>query len=264
MSGVVSFDLPTPKYAIIRNAFIRLCADELFHMLVRRKWLPAETWCAALTMSGLVDERVCIVDAKKFNAAMIRSKLPFDGSSMDRFDGTNETGVFRIKFQNVLYYMVTAPYEQTEYPCPLDIKWKEGVVSMAANVLSIIRTRSTASLDTLFNTLSFNDELRVTTTKAASTSPTPPETTTISQTASRRSSSHCPQQDEQRHEGLQDGLILHDETMALQQNQKSGTVLCYWSSRDAWNLFAGGGLASFEQFSADVTKSGGQYVSIVF
>ena len=42
------------------------------------------------------------------------------------------------------------------------------------------------------------------------------------------------------------------------KNQKT-RALCFWRSRDAWNLFAGGGGGSFEQFSANVTNAGGGY-----
>ena len=99
---------------------MQLCANDMLHLAgVKRKWLPAETWAAVLTLSHLVEENLCSVDAQKFNAAIIRSKAPLDGSSMDRFEGENNSGVFRGKFQNILYYMVSASFEQAEYLRPL-------------------------------------------------------------------------------------------------------------------------------------------------
>jgi hypothetical protein len=79
---------------------------------------------------------------------------------MDRFDGTNNSGILRVKFQNILYYMVTAPFGQAKYPRPLKTK-SIFFVSMAADVLLIIKTRSMASLDTVF-CVSFENKRQVT------------------------------------------------------------------------------------------------------
>ncbi|KAI2506316.1 hypothetical protein MHU86_8147 [Fragilaria crotonensis] len=147
--------------------------------------------------------------------------------------------------------MVTAPLEQAEYPRPLDAKWKESVVSMAADVLSNIRTRSTASLDSLFSAMSFKDKLQVSTNEASSTSPITETTITTTHAASLISSHHC---HDPQAEQLQEGL--YDETLAL-QNQKTAGAFCFWSSREAWNLFAGGSGTSYEQFSANITNAGG-------
>lgn len=38
---------------------------------------------------------------------MGRSDGGFDGQMMSRYDGTNTTGIFRLKFQHTVYYLVT-------------------------------------------------------------------------------------------------------------------------------------------------------------
>jgi hypothetical protein len=77
MSDVVSFNLaPTAKFEIIRRAFIQLCADEMFQLLVWRKWLAAVTWAAALTMSCLVDDSAYTVDDKKIQCSNDSKQSP--------------------------------------------------------------------------------------------------------------------------------------------------------------------------------------------
>jgi hypothetical protein len=49
-----------------------------------------------LSKSGHIDDSLIQIDARKFNVAMSRSGLY--GELMTRFDGTNQTGVFRVIF----------------------------------------------------------------------------------------------------------------------------------------------------------------------
>jgi hypothetical protein len=100
-------------------------------------WLPASTWVEALRKSGLIDASL-IIDVGKFNAAM--SKSASFGEAMHRFDGSNTTGVFRIKFQKSFYYCFTDRSRQIRYPCPLNNAWKEKVIEAAANVLVVPST----------------------------------------------------------------------------------------------------------------------------
>jgi hypothetical protein len=239
---------------------------------VWRKWLPAETWAEILTLSGLVDESVCRVDATMLNAAMIRSKQFFDGPAMDRFDGTNPTGIFRVRFQKKFYYMLTDPFEQADYPCPLDIKWKDSVISVAMEVMSaIVITRS--SVSSLFSVMTLKDKLPTAVTQDKSSQPSKGDTilhfyetsastrsvlesiTTMrpagASSPNSTSSSDCHQQqdkEEERHEGMP-CIFVRDDASAF---HIQASTLCFWNSRDAWNLFAGGGSTSFEEFSADI------------
>ena len=80
-----------------------------------------------------------------------------------------------------------------------------------------------------------------------------PPTTCTSSTA------HCLQQEEA--EQYHEGRLLHNALEMLPEVQEDATVLhnqqpgsslmYYWSSCDAWNLFASGGSTSFEQLSAN-------------
>ena len=79
-----------------------------------------------------------------FNAAMGRSRGDFDGQMISRYDGTNTTGIFRLKFQQAVYYFVIDKGKQIPYP-QLDQSWKEGVLVLAGNVLNIPSTRSSSN-----------------------------------------------------------------------------------------------------------------------
>ena len=63
---------------------------------------------------------------------------------MLRYDGTNTTGIFQVRFQQTMYYIVTDKGKQIPYP-QLDKKWKEGVLVVAKNVFNIPSTRSTSN-----------------------------------------------------------------------------------------------------------------------
>ena len=117
-------------------------------------------------MYGLIDGRLFTVDATKFNAAMIQSNRLIDGPSMERFDGTNQSGIFRVRFIKTFYYMVTDPFDQAKYPCPLDTKWKDRVASAAADVLMSSSPRiaiSRSSTTAHFSALTFKDTLQTAT-----------------------------------------------------------------------------------------------------
>jgi hypothetical protein len=65
MNESVQFKSSGQKFAIIRSAFVKICADEIFRRRVWKKWLPAETWVEALGASGLIDAGVHLIDIKK-------------------------------------------------------------------------------------------------------------------------------------------------------------------------------------------------------
>ena len=81
--------------AIIARAVTVLLDDSRFGPRLSNCWLPASTWAEALAKSGHIDASLVSTDARKFNVAM--SKSNFFGESMTRFDGTNQTGVFRVQ-----------------------------------------------------------------------------------------------------------------------------------------------------------------------
>ena len=86
---------------------------------------------------------------------MAKSKSEFNGLLIERFDGTNTTGVFRVTFQKEKYYYVTNQNAQVSYPNALDKEWKADVLAAAKDVLRMRATRSNSSAvaDTTFTTL---------------------------------------------------------------------------------------------------------------
>ena len=78
--------------------------DSVFGPRLSNCWLPASTWVEALQKLGHIDASIPI-DVRKFNTAM--SKASAFGSVMSRFDGSNQSGVFRINYQHHHYYYLT-------------------------------------------------------------------------------------------------------------------------------------------------------------
>jgi hypothetical protein len=61
---------------------------------------------------------------------------------MSRFDGSNTTGVFRVRYCHQQFYYFTEETKQTLYPRPLKLAWKERVLEVASNALTIPSTRA--------------------------------------------------------------------------------------------------------------------------
>ena len=95
-----------------------------------------------LTMNSL---RLCM-SPQRFNSNAISSGQSEWSNSMACFDGgSNNTGVFCVKYQKTLYYFVTEQNKQVPYLFPLLYdKWKESVcTTIAKTILHIIpATRS--------------------------------------------------------------------------------------------------------------------------
>ena len=91
--------------AIIARAVMHLFADSLYGPQLSNCWLPASTWVEALAKSGHIDTSLVSTGARKFNVAMSKSNL--FGESMTHFDGTNQTGVFRVVYGCQYFYYFT-------------------------------------------------------------------------------------------------------------------------------------------------------------
>ena len=294
--------LQTPRSEILVSAFLRLRDDQVCRERLWRTWLPAETWAAALTMSGLIDGTVFTVDAAKFNMALSRCRRHL-GPSMDRFDGTNQSGVFRIKYIRSFYYMLTDPYCQAEYPSPLDKKWKDSVDSVATDVLRQlvalsggVVTRSTSSTTALsammLQHFNFNEYLPPLNSPMTTTQPAALSSTSTSDSCDQleeakedaheeklrdvgdallpilrlRSATTVQQQNETVQDPQEERLRDDDIQPAIerQDNESNASMLsCYWISRDALNLFAGGGSTSYEEFLAANVGSGNTVLDIL-
>ncbi|KAI2498084.1 hypothetical protein MHU86_16394 [Fragilaria crotonensis] len=71
------------------------------------------------------------------------SKAATFGSAMSRFDGSNQSGVFRINYNHQHFYYLTNETRRVSYPYPLNKKaWKERVLETASNALVIPSTRA--------------------------------------------------------------------------------------------------------------------------
>jgi hypothetical protein len=114
--------------------------DPVYGPRLSNCWLFAPTWVEALKKRGHIDAGI-VIDVCKFNTAM--SKAPFFGSVMTRFDGSNQSGVFRVMYHHQHFYYLTQETRQTVYPSPLNRAWWDRVLKVAANALTIPCTRAT-------------------------------------------------------------------------------------------------------------------------
>jgi hypothetical protein len=92
-------------------------------------WLPAEIWVEAQQKMGHIDAGLA-VNVAKFNAAFARSHEY--GSAILGFNGSNNTGIFRVTYQHRHYYNLTQETGQTVFPSPLVRAWKDRVLKMAS------------------------------------------------------------------------------------------------------------------------------------
>ena len=113
--------------------------DAMYGSRLMNCWLPAETWVEALMKAGHIDPSLT-VNTRKFNAAF--GKSTSFGSVMSRFDGSNQTGVFHVRYSHQQFYYFTEEGKQAVYPVPLNRAWKEKVMEYASSVLVIPSTRA--------------------------------------------------------------------------------------------------------------------------
>ena len=126
-------------YKILIDAVSTLRINPTYGPRLSNKWLPVDIWVEALKKSGLVDSSF-LIDKYKFNKAMTSSKSEWR-EGMLKYDGTNDTGVFRVWFSKQFYYYFTEKKMQVDYP-DMDTAWKESVLTVARHVLVIPTTRS--------------------------------------------------------------------------------------------------------------------------
>ena len=139
------------RYSILTDAVMLIRADITYGPRLSNCWLPASTLVEALRKFDLIEASLrASIDVRKFNTAMLKSAL--FGDSMNRFDGSNNTGVFRIAFYNTFYYYFTEQSRQIKYPCPLNRAWIQKVMEGAASVLVIPNTRARPTHDTIVTT----------------------------------------------------------------------------------------------------------------
>ena len=121
-------------YSIFVSAVMLICVDPVYGPRLSNCWLPAVTWVEALQKTGWI-----VIDVRKFNTAM--SMAPLFGSVMTSFDGSNQSGVFRVTYHHQHFYYLTQKTRQAVYPSTLNRAWRDRVLKVAANVLTIPCTR---------------------------------------------------------------------------------------------------------------------------
>ena len=126
-------------YTILTKAAMVSRFDPTYGPRLMNCWLPAETLVEVLKRTGHIDASLTI-DARKFNAAFAKSTS--FGTVMSRFDGSNNTGAFHVRFQHCQYYYFTQENRQVPYPNPLNQAWKVRVLEAVENVLVIPSTRA--------------------------------------------------------------------------------------------------------------------------
>jgi hypothetical protein len=124
---------------ILVEAVILIRDDFAYRPGLSNCWLPASTLVEALQKSGHNDASI-LIDVCTFNTAI--SKASAFGAVMSRFDGSNQSGVFRINNHHHHYHYLTKETKQAPYPCTLNQVWKERVLEIAANAHVIPSTRA--------------------------------------------------------------------------------------------------------------------------
>jgi hypothetical protein len=127
--------------AILSRSVLMLREDPRLGPRLCNRWLPATTWVDALAKSGIIDNDLIKVDVRKFNISM-SSRHSEWYESMTHFDGSNTTGVFRVKYQKKYFYFFTDRNKQVSYPFPWNDEWRDRVIAIGKNVLLIPATRS--------------------------------------------------------------------------------------------------------------------------
>ena len=102
-------------YTIITATAMLLRFDTTYGPRLINCWLPAETWVKALKKNGRIDASLNI-GTRKFNAAFAKSVSV--GSIMSRFDGSNTTSVFHMRYRHQQFYYFIEETKQIYIQAP--------------------------------------------------------------------------------------------------------------------------------------------------
>ena len=103
-------------YTMITAATMLLRFDTTYGPRLINCWLPAETWVEALKKNGRIDASLNI-GTRKFNAAFAKS-VSVAGSIVSRFDGSNTTGVFHMRYRHQQFYYFIEETKQIYIQAP--------------------------------------------------------------------------------------------------------------------------------------------------
>ncbi len=124
---------PRPLFYFCECCHADLCWSSLWTSIVKLL-APCGNVGGSTSKTGRI-----VIDVRKFNTAM--SKAPLFASVMTSFDGSNQSGVFRVTYHHQHFYYLTQKTRQAVYPSPLNRAWRDRVLKVAANVLTIPCTR---------------------------------------------------------------------------------------------------------------------------
>ncbi len=131
------------RFGVIQEAFEVIAGHEIYGPKLQNKWLSAVTYVAAMKEAHLFSpEHADVVDVKKFNSAMAKSRKW--GNSMTLFNGTNATNVWHVTYDRVHFYMVSELCQQVQYPAKLDIAWCQEVYHSEIGILRWTRSATEA------------------------------------------------------------------------------------------------------------------------
>ena len=103
---------------------------------IKNRWISADLLLQAIQRSNSFPTGFDIDRARLNNALGKLSHL----QEMDRIDGTNQSGIFRLKYSKRLFYFIGTPKEQVAYP-HLNASWTKLVMEYG-NGVSFRSTRS--------------------------------------------------------------------------------------------------------------------------
>jgi len=122
------------NFEVIRQAYQKLLAHPLFGARLSNQWLSAYMFVEAIKVSGYIsDDLASVLDEQKFNLAMSQSHVW--GQLMQVYDGTNVTGIWRVKYARNYYYLANKPGEQIQYPRNLGNAWVQQIRNREVNLL---------------------------------------------------------------------------------------------------------------------------------
>jgi len=133
-------------FDLIREAYKNLPSNPFFGSRLWRQWISAHICIEAIDASSCLSQNLSIpLDIKNFNRAMSGSKVW--GQAMHCYDGTNATGVWRVKYNLQYYYMSTDPGEQVVYPRNMGKAWAQQIHDREVNLLRRTRSMDEAALE---------------------------------------------------------------------------------------------------------------------
>ena len=131
-SALISFMSKNEIAAALFNVFRNSAAAQRLH----DHWISDDEWFRAMELSN-VNRGGITIDKGTFNRLFGRTEAYKD--AVNKFDGSNETGVFCVLFSKRWFYYVTKKGGQIRYPSPLNVQWKVAVLAAEKTLIRSMR-----------------------------------------------------------------------------------------------------------------------------